>query len=82
MTNARETLRSMVDKWLAPNLLEEVRVTEFRHIGPNRDCYVRVEASRASGAIALFFFRHDDGSWCVFPPARKQPSMSTSLRAA
>ncbi|MCX4170829.1 hypothetical protein PQR70_22980 [Paraburkholderia madseniana] len=82
MTNAGETLRSMVDKWLAPNFPGEVRVTEFRHTGPSHFCYVRVEASRASGTVALFFFRHDDGSWWVFPPVQKQPAMSTLLRAA
>jgi hypothetical protein len=28
---------------------------------------VCVETSSPAGARALFFFRHDDGSWCVFP---------------
>ncbi|MFM0505942.1 hypothetical protein [Paraburkholderia caffeinilytica] len=25
--------------------------------------------------MALVFFRHDDGSWCVFPPAPTRPAM-------
>ncbi|WP_235205654.1 hypothetical protein [Cupriavidus sp. SK-4] len=30
--------------------------------------YVQVEVERPSGALCLMFFRHADGSWCVFPP--------------
>ncbi|WP_234825198.1 hypothetical protein [Cupriavidus necator] len=30
--------------------------------------YVQVEVEQASGALSLLFFRHADGSWCVFPP--------------
>jgi len=36
---------------------------------------VCVEARRAAGTAALFFFRHKDGLWCIFPPSRERPTM-------
>ena len=38
--------------------------------------YVRVEALKPTGVLALFFFRHDDGSWQVFPPEAVRMMMS------
>jgi hypothetical protein len=35
-----------------------------------------VEADRPSGTLAFVFFRHDEGSWCVFPPEYKRPTMN------
>jgi hypothetical protein len=32
---------------------------------------------RPGGSLALFFFRHGDGVWHVFPPGDARPSMST-----
>lgn len=70
------SLRTQVEKWLAPTLSAVVRVTEFGRtpLGGNR--YVCVETSLPRGSRALFFFRHDDGLWRVFP----QP-VSRSKRA-
>ncbi|MDW9247733.1 hypothetical protein C7S13_4746 [Burkholderia cepacia] len=33
----------------------------------NKRC-VCVESRRDADPVALYFFRHGDGSWCVFPP--------------
>lgn len=38
-----------------------------------------VEATRERGKPAIVFFRHDDGSWCVFPPAPCSPVMDAAM---
>jgi hypothetical protein len=43
---------------------------------------VRVEGALDESPIALIFFRHGDGSWCVFPPARRRPAMNLGLWGA
>jgi hypothetical protein len=68
MTTAEKSLRSLVEKWLTPTSATPVRVTRFGRTASNRRRYVRVEAMRPDGPVALFFFRHDDGTWRVFPP--------------
>jgi hypothetical protein len=68
MNTGQMSLRLLVDKWLAPTPAMPVRVTRFSRTNSNRRRYVRVEAMRPTGLLAILFFRHDDGSWCVFPP--------------
>jgi hypothetical protein len=41
-----------------------------------------VEALRPGGLLSIFFFRHDDGSWNVFPPQAERPAMNGHLRRA
>jgi hypothetical protein len=65
---SEQSLRFLVEKWLAPGPSMPVRVTEFSRTRMGRRRYVRVETALAAGARSLFFFRHDDGCWCVFPP--------------
>lgn len=69
MKNTHEqSLRCQVEKWLAPAPATPVHVTRFSCTGWNGQRYVCVETSSPAGTRALFFFRHDDGSWSVFPP--------------
>ncbi|HEY2000027.1 hypothetical protein [Paraburkholderia sp.] len=65
---SERSLRFLVEKWLAPGPSGSVHVTEFSRTRAGRRRYVRVETALAAGARGLFFFRHDDGCWCVFPP--------------
>jgi len=76
MKNTNEqSLRRQVEKWLTPAPATQVHVTAFSRIGIGWQRYVRVETSSPAGARALFFFRHDDGSWYVFPqPANTRRS--------
>lgn len=67
-TTHEQSLRSQVEKWLAPAPATAVHVTAFSHARLGGRRYVCVETSSPVGARALFFFRHDDGNWCVFPP--------------
>jgi hypothetical protein len=70
MKNASNgSLRYAVEKWLAPACTSPVHVTEFGRTRWGRTRYVRVEASSSAGVRVLFFFRHNDGTWHVFPPA-------------
>lgn len=73
------SLRELVDKWLAPTLASPGRMTHFSRTADSRHRYVRIEAAHPTGVLAIFFFRHDDGSWCVFPPTAMRPAMSTRV---
>jgi hypothetical protein len=70
MKNANNrSLRYQVEKWLAPASTSLVHVSEFGRTRWGRTRYVCVETSTPAGVRVLFFFRHDDGTWHVFPPA-------------
>nr|WP_241018805.1 hypothetical protein [Paraburkholderia sp. Tr-20389] len=75
MASGERSLRAMVEHWLAPDPAKPVRVTQFRNRRGRRERYVRIETFRTERPIAMFFFRHEDGIWRVFPPGRKRPAM-------
>ncbi|MFM0133274.1 hypothetical protein PQR09_36250 [Paraburkholderia sediminicola] len=75
MSTAKNSLREIVEHWLAPDPADGLRVTEFRNRRSNQGCYVCVETLTATGPVALFFFRHQDGAWRIFPPSRERPAM-------
>jgi hypothetical protein len=79
---AEKSLRYLVEKWLAPTPAMRIHVIQFGRTGLAKGRYVRVEASAPSGSRAIFFFRHDDGHWCVFPPAISRPAMMSYRLAA
>jgi hypothetical protein len=66
-----QSLRFLVEKWLGP-VSAPVHVTQFGRTKWDHTRYVRVETSAPDGVRSLFFFRHDDGCWCVFPPTSKR----------
>ncbi|MGU7778597.1 hypothetical protein [Burkholderia sp. PU8-34] len=72
---AKSTLRFLVEKWFAPTPEAPVRVTRISPAGSNLTRCVRVEALHVPDSIAIFFFLHDDGTWCVFPPRSERPAM-------
>lgn len=75
MSTMNRSLRLLVEKWLGPTPAVPVRVTRFGRMSSNQRHYVCVEAMRPAGALAIYFFLHDDGVWCVFPPAVDRPAM-------
>jgi len=77
-----QSLRFQVEKWLAPGPTIPVHVTEFSRTRWARRRYVRVETSSPGGLRALFFFRHDDGYWYVFPPTADRLKMIADRPAA
>jgi hypothetical protein len=82
MYAAEKSLHWIVDKWLAPTPAMPARVTRISRTGARRGCAVCVETSRPTGVLSIVFFRHDDGSWNVFPPAAERPAMNGYRRAA
>ncbi|TCK38589.1 hypothetical protein [Caballeronia glathei] len=80
-TNER-SLRYQVEKWLAPGSAAPIHVTEFSRTRSGRRRYVCVSTSQGADSRALFFFRHDDGFWCVFPPAPDSARMPGRRLAA
>jgi hypothetical protein len=81
MAAAEKSLHWAVDKWLAPTPSMPARVVQFCHRASQHQRYVCVEALRPSGLLSIFFFRHDDGSWNVFPPQAERPAMNGHRRA-
>lgn len=75
MDATQNSLRVLVDKWLGTAGPQPVRVLRTQRSRSGRICRVCIEARSSSGPIVLFFFRHDDGSWHVFPPAIRPPAM-------
>jgi hypothetical protein len=76
MKIGERSLRVLVEKWLGLDCLGRARVTRLRSPRQHALRCVRVEDARASGALAIPFFRHDDGSWCVFPPEGQRPALN------
>jgi len=68
-STSEQSLRFQVEKWLAPGPSMAVHVTEYGRTRWAGRRYVRVETAQQGGLRALFFFRHDDGCWRVFPPS-------------
>ena len=75
MSTVDGSLRRLADKWLGGLPKGLARVTDFGYCRRNSWRYVRIETTCSSGALAIFFFRHEDGSWRVFPPAVPRPAM-------
>lgn len=75
MRTDEKPLRALVDKWLGPGAAMTVRVMEFSRTPWDQRRYVRVGAFAQEGSFSIVFFRHDDGSWNVFPPKINVPTM-------
>ena len=75
MNTDRISLRLLVEKWLAPTSAMPARVARFSRMTTSQRRYVCVEALRPTGMLVIFFFRHDDGAWRVFPPSVDGPTM-------
>jgi hypothetical protein len=78
MAVQEKSLRHVVESWLGALAAGHFRVTRFRHTGRRRCRHVCVEATRNERTLSIVFFRHHDGSWCVFPPAPRTLSMGAA----
>jgi hypothetical protein len=79
MKTRERSLRNVVESWLGSESAKCIRVKRFSHTRRKLWRYVCVEAVRERGTLAIVFFRHDDGSWCVFPPAPRRPVMGAAV---
>ncbi|MDR5762461.1 hypothetical protein [Caballeronia sp. LZ035] len=82
MQTAANSLHWAVDKWLAPTSAHPARVVRLCRSQTTGARYVCIEAQHPGGPLAIIFFRHDDGTWNVFPPQTRRPSMSAQRLAA
>lgn len=70
MSRDKKSLRTLFEKWFGLGPTVGVRVVDFGCMNAHsHERYVRVEASRGTDVLTLFFFRHEDGGWYVFPPS-------------
>ncbi|EEF26011.1 conserved hypothetical protein [Ricinus communis] len=69
------SLRWLIDKWVAPTPATPVRLIRYGGANSNRRRCVIAQSSEATRSLAIVFFRHDDGTWCVFPPVPRRPMM-------
>jgi hypothetical protein len=76
------SLRTLVDKWLAPTRSIPARVTQTGRFGSSGVRYVRLEGQMSAGPLCIVFFRHGNGAWDVFPPVPPSPAMGTRLFTA
>jgi hypothetical protein len=76
---AEKSLRGLVGKLLGTECRQSVRVLSIHRSRSGRTRRVCLEVQRPGGSLALFFFRHSDGIWHVFPPRDARPSMSAAV---
>ena len=82
MGTGEKSLRLLVGKWFGPAAVVPVHVMAFSRTPADRRRYVRVGALRPQGSLAIVFFRHDDGTWNVFPAKTNMPAMRADRLAA
>lgn len=73
--NDMRSLRSVIEKWLGPTPSRPIRLTRCQRTNSRHTRCVLVQASEVTGPLSIFFFQHEDRSWCVFPPAVRGPQM-------
>ncbi|RZF29418.1 hypothetical protein EVC45_13295 [Paraburkholderia sp. UYCP14C] len=73
MNSAGRSLRAMVQDWLAPDPGRGFRVSHYGRSRIGR--YVCVVADNGTGSKAMFFYRHRDGTWRIFPAEPERPAM-------
>jgi len=76
VSTGRQSLRWLINKWFAFDTEADDRSTRARRVQFKSGRCVCVEAKHTGGKVVIFFFRHDDGSWQVFPPAAKRLALS------
>jgi hypothetical protein len=82
MAAGNRSLRFQVEKWVGPTRGQTARVRLLERSRTGGTCRVCIQFERPTGSFSLFFFRHADGTWHVFPPDRRRPEMGTSRIAA
>jgi hypothetical protein len=76
MGTGGQSLRWLIDKWFAFASGSNYRLTRPPRAPSSSGRCVCFEAIGDRGALRIFFFRHDDGSWSVLPPARSKPMLT------
>ena len=80
MNTRNKSLRSMIEKWVAPQFDNPIHLVRCGRGNSSGVRCVRVETIADAPALTIFFFRHNDGSWNVFPPELERPAMNVFRR--
>ena len=82
MAAGHTSLRHQVERLVGSTRDDTMRVRfiERSRLGSTRRLCVRIEWPR--GSLPLFFFRHADGTWHLFPPEHRRPEMGVVHKAA
>jgi hypothetical protein len=76
MSAVKQSLRLVVNKWIAARSEGNVRLTRSPHAQSGAGRFVCVEVTQKDRPFAIIFFRHEDGSWQVFPPPARRPMLN------
>ena len=90
MLASKQSLRVLVEKWLGAASAGHLHVRSIHRLRAGRNPCVCIAVERTSrltvsfefSTFTLFFFRHDDGAWHVYPPEATRPAMSLAKLAA
>jgi hypothetical protein len=86
MVAVEQSLRVLVEKWLGATSAVPLRVRSIQRIRSGRRRCVCIEAERVAEfpthSFTLYFFRHDDGAWHIYPAEAVRPAMSIARLAA
>ena len=75
------SLRAQIEKWFPPSSVTPIQITRLSsHKCLNSGRCVLVKATRSAGSVAIHFFQHRDGSWCVFPQTDERPAINDGRR--
>ncbi|SAL02969.1 hypothetical protein AWB81_06307 [Caballeronia arationis] len=66
MSKRTTSLRLLMHDWLGQ--VDDIHVSRAARSRKTPWCVVRIDVMRSSTKFAIVFFRHDDGTWCVYPP--------------
>jgi hypothetical protein len=78
MTLPKRSLRAAIGKWLGTDTSAHFRLARIGRSEASRWRCVRIDVDSPSGPLSIMFFRHDDGSWHVFPPNGRRPAIGGS----
>ncbi|WP_277187799.1 hypothetical protein [Caballeronia sp. BR00000012568055] len=70
------SLRAQAEKWLAAGSDTPLHVRLSGRTANGGLRFVCIEAQHPAGTRTLFFFRHEDGTWRVFPHRPIRPMMT------
>jgi hypothetical protein len=75
MKPGESSLRSLIEKWFSPTAAAPVHVSRCTFANSSQTKCVLARSSVSEASLAIFFFRHDDGIWRVFPPSPRKPEL-------
>jgi hypothetical protein len=79
MNTVQVSLRVLVEKWFGLGTSARLPMIRFTRARLHGTRCVRVDAMRTKDAVEIFFFQHQGGEWCVFPPGTKRLAMSIEV---